>query len=86
MYEVADCMDRDQLHFDRVHISILILHQRRYFSRSRHRVKTLSHISLQYAMKDVGCPLVRSISASPRDSLPRNEVDARVTELAQQRA
>ena len=46
----ADCMDRDQLYFDRVHASILILHQRRYLSRSRHSVKAPSRISLQHAM------------------------------------
>jgi len=46
----AHCLTSDQLYFDRVHTSILILHQRRYLSWSRNPVKDSPSRCLQSAM------------------------------------
>lgn len=46
----AHCLTRDQLYFDRVHTSILILHQRRYLSWSKNPTNDDSSRCLRSAM------------------------------------
>lgn len=84
---------RDQLYFDRIHQSLPILHQKRYFSWSKSNNKSATRRCLQYAMWTIASllsahsshmaePLYRE-TKQMLESLTTNEPRSANTELAQ---
>ncbi|KAJ5646980.1 hypothetical protein N7490_003352 [Penicillium lividum] len=89
----ANAVDRDQLYFDRVHTSVPILHQRRYFSWATSTIKSVAFKSLQQVMwtlatlmsvqfRDLTEPLYQEAKQT-LNALDTGDLDGNETELAQ---